>query len=98
MATLDRNTIKTLTQLSRIQCTEAEQEALLTDLAGVLSYIDQLNTINTDNVPPCNHVLENMSNVIREDVVGETLSRSAFLANAPLHRAGLIQFPSVLKQ
>lgn len=98
MADLDKETIKKLTQLCRIDCTEEEQEALLKDLKQILGYIEQLQQIDTDNVPPCNHVLEGMANVMREDEVGEVLDRETFLANAPSHIGGMIRVPPVIKQ
>lgn len=98
MAKLDKETIKKLTRLCRIDCTEEEQDSLLKDLEQILAYIEQLQEVNTDNVPPCNHVLENMANVTREDVVGDVLDREAFLANAPSHIGGLIRVPPVFKQ
>ena len=98
MADLDKNTIKKLTQLCRIDCTEEEQESLLKDLKQILAYIEQLQEIDTANVSPCNHVLENMSNVMREDEVGEVLDRELFLANAPSHVGGMVRVPPVIKQ
>jgi aspartyl-tRNA(Asn)/glutamyl-tRNA(Gln) amidotransferase subunit C len=79
MANLDKKPIKKLTQL----CTEEEQESLLQDLEKTLSYIELLQEINTDDVFPCNQVLENMGNV-REDVIGEVLDRDVFLAKCSI--------------
>jgi aspartyl-tRNA(Asn)/glutamyl-tRNA(Gln) amidotransferase subunit C len=98
LATLDKETIKQLTRLCRIDCTEQEQEALLEDLKKILDYIEQLQQIDTENVPPCNHVLENMANVMREDEVGEVLNRETFLSNAASHIGGMIRVPPVIKQ
>jgi len=98
MAKLDKETIKKLTQLSRIECSEAEQEALLHDLKNILNYIEQLQEIDTEHVPPCNHVLEDIVNVMREDKVGATMPRDTFLANAPSKIGGMIRVPPVLKQ
>lgn len=98
MAQLNKETIKTLTQLSRIQCTEEEQENLLKDLQNIIAYIEQLNEIDTGDTPVCNHVFEGMSNVFREDDVGETLPREVFLSNSPSHIGGLIRVPPVFKQ
>jgi len=97
MAKLDKEVIKNLTKLSRIACSEAEQEDLLNKLKSVLAYVEQLNEIDTDNVTPCNHVLESMVNVMREDAIGPTLPRETFLANAPAHTGGLIRVPPVMK-
>jgi aspartyl-tRNA(Asn)/glutamyl-tRNA(Gln) amidotransferase subunit C len=97
MADLNRDTIKYLTRLCRIDCTEEEQTALLNDLKKILDYIEQLQQINTDNIAPCNHVLEDMYNVMREDEVGPVLDRDVFLANAPSHVGGMIRVPRIMK-
>ena len=98
MAKLDQETIKQLSRLCRIDCTEDEQKSLLEDLRKILDYIEQLQQIDTENVPPCNHILESMANVMREDVVGELLNREDFLANAPSHVGGMIRVPPVIKR
>lgn len=98
MANLDKETIKKLTHLCRIECDEEEQEALSHDLKKILDYIEQLQQIDTEHVLPCNQVLDDMANVTREDIVGETLSREAFLANAPSHIGGMIRVPPIIKQ
>ena len=98
MAQLDKQTIKNLVALSRIDCTEEEQEHLLKDLKSILNYIDQLNEVDTESVPPCNHVIKDVANLTREDQTGETLPRETFLANAPSHVGGMIRVPPVIKQ
>ena len=98
MANLDKETLKNLTKLCRIDCTEEEQEALLIDLKKILNYVEQLTEVDVTNVPPCNHVLEDIVNVTREDAIGKTLSREAFLSNAPSQVGGMIKVPTVIKQ
>lgn len=97
MAQLDKKTIEELTKLSRIGCTEQEQQALMRDLKKILDYIDLLQEIDTEHVSPCNHVLESIVNVMREDAVGNVIPREAFLANAPAQIGGMIRVPPVLK-
>jgi aspartyl-tRNA(Asn)/glutamyl-tRNA(Gln) amidotransferase subunit C len=97
MADLNKKTIEELSKLSRIGCTEEEQEAILEDLKKILNYVEQLREIDTEHVPPCNHVLDDIVNVTRDDVVGEILKREEFLANAPSHIGGMIRVPPVLK-
>jgi len=93
----EENFIK-LTKLCRISCTEEEKSAFLKSLDNILKYIEALQEVNTDNIPPCNTVLETLSNVMREDVPGETLSRESFLANALAHTGGMVRVPPVIKQ
>jgi aspartyl-tRNA(Asn)/glutamyl-tRNA(Gln) amidotransferase subunit C len=97
MAELDKKAIKTLSQLSRIDCSEEEQDALLMDLKKILHYVEQLNEVDTTHVAPCNHVLDDIANVMREDIPGTPLPRDVFLANAPSHVGGLIRVPPVIK-
>ncbi len=96
MAELTKETIQNLTKLCRIPCSEQEQAAILQDLQKILFYTDQLQEVDTENVAPCDYVLEDMVNVMREDVTGETLPRDLFLANAPAHTRGLIRIPPVM--
>jgi aspartyl-tRNA(Asn)/glutamyl-tRNA(Gln) amidotransferase subunit C len=98
MVKLDKAQIKYLTQLCRIECTEEEQNSLLKDLGEILNYMEQLNDIDTSSVPPCHHVLEDVVNVLREDIVGDTMPREVFLSNAPLQIGGMIRVPTIIKQ
>ncbi len=98
MDRINKETIKNLIKLSRIDCNEEEQVALENDLQKILNYFEELQEINTENVSPCNQVLEGMANVMREDTVGQILPREVFLANAPAQIGGMIKVPPVLKQ
>lgn len=86
-----------LTKLCRIECSEEEKTKLFSHVSRIVSYVAQLEELDTQDVAPCNHVIPTMANVMREDEVGETLSREAFLANAPLQIGGMIKVPSVIK-
>lgn len=97
MAKFNKDTVRNLIQLSRIDCSDEEQESLLRDLEKIISYFEKLEEIDTNNVPPCNHVLEGMSNVMREDTVGKSMPREAFLANAPSQIGDMIRVPPVIK-
>lgn len=97
MAALDKKEILQLIKLCRIDCTDEEQEALLKDLKKVLVYVEQLNEVDTENVLPCNQVLEGICNVMREDETGTVMPREVFLSNAPSQIGGMIRVPPVLK-
>lgn len=97
MSQLTPDTLKKLTELSRIDCSPEEQASLLHDLDSIIGYMTLLNELDTSDVPPCNYVIPHESNVTREDVIGESLSRAKFLENAPSHTGGMIRVPPVLK-
>jgi len=98
MAELDRELVKKVSELCRIGCSEDEITSLLHDMGDILSYVEQLKEVDTDNIAPCNHVLQDMKNVMRDDVVKETMPRDTFLSNAPEHVSGLIKVPTVIKK
>lgn len=98
MAKLDKQTIKSLTQLSKIKCTEEEEESLLKDLESILAYVEQLEEVETENVSACNYIVELNQNVWREDIANQGMSREAFLSNAPAQIGGLVKVPPVIKQ
>lgn len=97
MAEFDEKELIKLTKLCRIDCTEEEKKALYQQLAKILNYIEQLKEVDTEGVEPCNRVLEMLTNVMREDEIGETLPRDLFLANAPAHVGGMVRVPPVIK-
>ena len=87
-----------LCRLCRISATKEEKKKLIQSIDDVLTYVQQLNEVDTEGVSPCFTVHETLRNVMREDVPEEPLSRDLFLANAPSHVGGMIRVPPVLKQ
>jgi aspartyl-tRNA(Asn)/glutamyl-tRNA(Gln) amidotransferase subunit C len=98
MSKFDRQALVNLSKLCRISLTEEEMDNLLVDLQKIIAYVEQLQEIDTSNVAACTTVLEGMSNHMREDEIGECLSREEFLKNAPAHVGGMIRVPPVIKQ
>ncbi|HEY4255389.1 MAG TPA: Asp-tRNA(Asn)/Glu-tRNA(Gln) amidotransferase subunit GatC [Chlamydiales bacterium] len=94
----DRQDLEHLKKLCRLECSPQEEEKLLVSLQNVLSYIEELKEVNTDNVAPCNDVLRSISKqALREDVPGHLFPREQFLSNAPDQIGGMVRVPPVLK-
>jgi aspartyl-tRNA(Asn)/glutamyl-tRNA(Gln) amidotransferase subunit C len=99
MANVDEEMIKYLAELSRIAVSGDEKEALLKDLRKILKYVEQLNEVDTANVAPCTYVTQALKETpLRDDVPMNSLTRDAFLKDAPLFIAGMVRVPPVLKQ
>lgn len=94
---LDDEMFESLSKLCRIYFEKAEKEDLQANLDKFLKYVETLNEVDTEGVLPCNHVLEAIFNVMREDLEGELLPREAFIANSPDHVGGMIKVPPVIK-
>lgn len=93
---LGEKELEQLTHLCRIECSEEEKKELQKSLNSVLGYIDQLKEVDTSNTAACYQVLETLSNVFREDIPYNTLSREEFLKNAPSQAGGMIKVPPVI--
>ncbi len=97
MSNLDKETLVNLTKLCRINCNDEELKTLLKNLQSILGYIDQLKEVDTENVPVCNHVSQEMEAFMREDGASESLDRETFLKNSPSHVGGMVRVPTVIK-
>lgn len=97
MTDFNKEDLLKLMKLSKIECSEEEKSRFLSSLSRVVGYIDQLSELQTDGVPTCNHILESMSSILREDEITETLDRETFLANSPAHIGGMIRVPPIIK-
>jgi aspartyl-tRNA(Asn)/glutamyl-tRNA(Gln) amidotransferase subunit C len=94
----DQELLRNLKQLCRIDISEEEAEKLLRDLKRIVEYMDLLQELDTEGVPPCSHVSGDTVNVMRDDLVGPTLPRERFLANAPDQIGGLVRVPAVIQK
>ena len=95
-AKIGQEQVRQMARLSRIKLSEAEVEQFAAQLSDILSYVEQLNELNTDNVEPTTHPLR-MSNIFRADQVGESLSKEQALLNAPQREGDFFAVPKVLE-
>jgi aspartyl-tRNA(Asn)/glutamyl-tRNA(Gln) amidotransferase subunit C len=92
---ISRQDIEKVALLARLQLTEDEISKMTAELAQIVGYVDQLSEVETDGIEPMAHAIE-LSNVFRDDIVAESLSRDAALANAPHHDDRGYLVPAVL--
>lgn len=81
---IDLKTIENVAHLARLEVKEEEKQGLLDDMNKILDFMDKLNEVNTDEVEPLVYMNEEV-NVLRDDEVIETISRTEGLRNAPSH-------------
>jgi aspartyl-tRNA(Asn)/glutamyl-tRNA(Gln) amidotransferase subunit C len=93
---LDKATVKHIAVLARIRLAEAELEPLAGELSHILDWFEQLNEVDTADVPP-------MANVaaaklpMRDDIVTDGGCREAILGNAPRTARGFFAVPKVVE-
>jgi len=92
---IDRELVRKVAKLSRLELTEAEIEEFTGQLGAILEYMDKMNELDTTNVEPLAHCLP-ISNVLREDIVKESLGTEKTLANAPERDGDFFKVPKIL--
>lgn len=88
--------LETVASLSRLRISEEERPEVLSQLDKFLTYVDNLQQLDTSNVEPTTYALP-MKNVFRADVVKPSLDRELALSNAPLKEDGYFKVPRVLE-
>ena len=83
--------------LARLSLSEVEKEMYTHQLNGILSYMEQLNKLDTTNVEPLSHMVDvtGSPNVMRDDVVTPSLPREVVLGNAPDRTEKFFKVPTV---
>lgn len=92
---IEKEDVEYLGNLSRIALGEKEKEKLRMDLEKIISYVSQLEKVNTDDVEPTYHVLP-VKNVFRKDKRERRFSREDILKNAPEQKDGLFKVPKII--
>jgi len=87
--------IRHIALISRIELTDEQISRFGKQFADILSYVDMLKELDTDGVEPMAHALD-ISNVLADDKVGESLSVEKALANAPARLGNLYKVPKVI--
>ncbi len=93
---IDQQALHKIAHLSRLEITPAEAPALIQSLESVLSWMEQLEEIDTTGVAPLTHISSEI-NVMREDVVVQHLSREKGLLNAPSKDDTYFKVPKVIE-
>ena len=88
--------LEKLAHLAKIQIDESQTERLTHDLSNILSLVDQLQSVNTENVDTMAHPMD-ATQRLRADEVTETNQRERFQAVAPATENGLYLVPKVIE-
>ncbi|MCX6957340.1 MAG: Asp-tRNA(Asn)/Glu-tRNA(Gln) amidotransferase subunit GatC [Verrucomicrobiae bacterium] len=85
-----------LARLARIQLTTDEEVLFTSQLERVLEHIAKINTLDLSGIEATAHAIS-VFDVVREDVVGESLPKQVVLEQAPHQANGLFVVPKVLE-
>ena len=87
--------VEYVANLSKLELSSQEKIRFQSELDSIIKYIDQLNELNTEDVPITSHVVP-LENVFREDRVLPSLPQDKALSNAPKKKDGFFRVPKVI--
>jgi aspartyl-tRNA(Asn)/glutamyl-tRNA(Gln) amidotransferase subunit C len=95
MAEINREDVAHLARLAHIDMSSEELDRMAGELAVIVDSIKSVSEAAGDDVPATSHPIP-LSNVYRDDVVGETLSNEEALSGAPDNADGRFKVPAIL--
>lgn len=93
---IDQATLRKIAHLARLEFEEEAEEAMLESLSEILTWVEMLNEVDTDNIEPLQSMSQEV-NRMREDEIQPSLSREKGLCNAPKKDDQYFRVPKVLE-
>jgi aspartyl-tRNA(Asn)/glutamyl-tRNA(Gln) amidotransferase subunit C len=88
--------IEKVARLARLELSEEEKVTFGNQLEQILTYMEQLNRLDTTGVEPTSHAIP-VHNVFREDEVKASLAQEEVLAIAPDEEDGHFKVPRIIE-
>ncbi len=96
MSQVTKEDIKKIARLARIEVAEGEQEALANQVGGIISWVEKLNEVNTDNVEALN-TIQQTSLRLNEDKITDGDLAEDVLKNSKDAKYGYFAVPKVIE-
>lgn len=84
-----------IAHLSRLEFVGKDKEAIMQDMQNIISFMDKLSEVPTDNVEPLIFMSDEV-NRLRDDIPELTVSKEEALKNAPKKDSDYFRIPKVL--
>ena len=94
---ITKKDVEYIAGLARLKFKEDELESYTHQLNDILVYMEKLNELDTENIEPLSHPVEN-SNVFRNDEIKESIPIEEGLKNAPSSTEEFFRVPKVINQ
>ena len=88
--------IEKVARLARLELSEEEKETFGNQMEQILTYMDQLNRLDTSGVEPTSHAIP-IYNVFRDDEVKPSFPHEEVLAIAPDEEEGHFKVPRIIE-
>ncbi len=97
MARISTEEVTRVAALARIALSPEEVERIAGELDVIATSVAKVSEVATPDVPATSHPIP-LTNVMREDIVGETVNRDEVMAQAPAPEDGMFGVPQILEE
>ena len=85
-----------IAKLAKLVLSEDEREKFTSQLSDIISYVEKLNQLDTNDVEPLAHV-NDLMNVFREDESRPSMAKEDVFKNSPQNDDEFFLVPKVIK-
>ena len=93
---LTEKDIRDIAEYARIGLSDEEVEDMTVDLNSIIDTLKPITEYDLEDVEPTFHPIGDLSNVMREDVIGKPFPREVALSNSDSVSEGCFEIPSIL--
>lgn len=94
---ISKDEVGHVADIAWINIAEKEKVEISEKLSTILSYMQKLEELDTDNVAPMAHMAP-VTNVLREDCILESLCAEDVFRNAPDKEKGFFKVPRIIEE
>lgn len=94
---IDDKLVDRLAELSKLEFDAQGKESIKKDLQKILNLVEKLEEVNVDGVEPLIYMTDE-KNVLRKDVISDTVTKEEALQNAPQRDSDYFKVPKVIKK
>lgn len=92
---ISKEDVKHIAYLSKLKFSEEEIDEFTNKFTQIIEYVGKLDEVDTKDISATYQISENYQ-FMREDEVGESLSREEAILNAPDSQFGYFKLPKVI--
>ncbi len=93
---LTENDVRGIAEYVRIGLSDEEVITMTKDLNSIIETLKPITEYDLEGVEPTFHPIGDLSNVMREDVIGAPFPREVALSNAQTVKDGCFDIPAIL--
>ena len=93
---MDKKTVSTIAYLSRLSLDEKNEDKITKDLKNIIKFVDQLDSVDTENIEPLANPLEKTAKT-RSDNVTAKNRKEIFLNRSPKSNEDYFLVPRVVE-